>query len=55
MVNAELAGPNAAHGASDALRALVHKQYVWTLILAVLVLLAMMFGESKDMMWVGVQ
>jgi hypothetical protein len=55
MANAELASPNAANGASDTLRALVSKQYVWTILIAVLVLLAMMLGESKDMMWVRVQ
>jgi hypothetical protein len=55
MANAELAGPNASRGASDALRALVSKQYMWTMIIAVLVLLAIVLGESKDMMWVKMQ
>jgi hypothetical protein len=55
MANVELGSPTAAKGASESLRALVSKQYVWTIIIAVLVLLAMMLGESKDMMWVKVQ
>ena len=55
MANAELASPNAAKGASETLRALVSKQYMWTMIIAVLVLIAIMVGESKDMMWLKVQ
>ncbi len=55
MATAELSGPNAAQGASDELRAMVAKQYVWTMIIAVLVLLAIVLGESKSLMWVGAQ
>ena len=55
MANAELSGPGAAKGASDALRALVSKQYMWTMIIAVFFLIAILVGESKDMMWVKVQ
>ncbi len=55
MANAELGSPTAAKGASESLRALVSKQFTWTMIIAVLVLLAMMLGESKDMMWVRAQ
>ena len=52
MANAELSSPNAAKGASEALRAMVAKQFVWVMVIAVLVLIAIMVGESKDMMWV---
>ncbi len=55
MANSELSGPGAASGASNALRTLVAKQYTWTMILAVLFLIAILVGESKDMMWVKVQ
>ncbi len=55
MASAELSGPNAAQGASDELRAMVAKQYVWTLIIAALVVLAIVLGESKSLMWVGAQ
>jgi hypothetical protein len=53
--NAELASPNAAKGASETLRAMVAKQYVWTMLIAVLVLLAIALGESKSLMWVKMQ
>jgi hypothetical protein len=52
MANSELASPGAAKGASDALRALVAKQYTLTMVIAFLVLIAILVGESKDMMWV---
>jgi hypothetical protein len=55
MATAELASPNAAQGASEELRSLVNAQYVWTMIIAVLVVLAIALGESKSLMWVGAQ
>jgi hypothetical protein len=55
LANSELSGPGAAKGASDALRALVAKQFTWTMVLAVLFFIAMMAGESKSLMWVKVQ
>lgn len=52
MANEELKAP--AHGASEGLLKLVNKQYALTMLLAVLTLLAIIFGESKSMMWVHV-
>jgi hypothetical protein len=52
MATAELAGPNAAKGASQELRKLVNTQYATTLFVAILVLCNMVLGESKAMMWV---
>jgi len=52
LANAEMAGPNAAKGASEELRSLVNKQYTMTMVIAVLVFIAIYLGESKSMMWV---
>jgi hypothetical protein len=54
-VSAELAGPNAAKGASEELRTLVNKQYALTLVVAFLLFIAIYLGESKAMMWVTAQ
>lgn len=53
ITNAELAGPNAAHGASDELRAMVAKQEMLGRVMALLVIIAITLGESKAMMWVN--
>ncbi len=48
----ELAGPNAARGASDDLRKMVNRQYAIVMFVALLVLINVTLGESKAMMWV---
>jgi hypothetical protein len=55
MATTELGAPTAANGASEELRALVNAQYTWTMIIAVLVILAIALGESKSLMWVKMQ
>ncbi|HET6400340.1 MAG TPA: hypothetical protein VFH95_02990 [Candidatus Kapabacteria bacterium] len=52
ITNAELAGPNAAQGASDELRLLVAKQETLGIVMAILTVIAIALGESKAMMWV---
>lgn len=52
MATAELQSPNAAQGASEELRALLDRQYITGLIIGGLVLINMILGESKAMMWV---
>jgi hypothetical protein len=52
MASAELASPNAAQGASAELRALVARQYMTVMLMALLVLINISLGESKAMMWV---
>ncbi len=52
MASAELASPNAAKGASAELRALVAKQYMTSHVAALLLLLNIILGASKSMMWV---
>ena len=52
MASAELAGPNAASGASEELRKLVSRQFASVMLIGLLVLINMTLGESKAMMWV---
>ncbi|HEX5315028.1 MAG TPA: hypothetical protein VFX22_00135 [Candidatus Kapabacteria bacterium] len=53
MTDAELAGPNAAMGASIELRAMVAKQEIFGRVMTILVIIAIALGESKAMMWVN--
>jgi len=50
--SAELAGPNAARGASEELLALVSKQFMISNIVGILLFIAVYLGESKSLMWV---
>jgi hypothetical protein len=52
LANAELTGPNAQRGASEELRTLVGRQYMTVMFVALLVLINMILGEAKSMMWV---
>ncbi len=55
MAETELSGPSAHSGASEGLRSLVNKQYSIVLLVGALVVIAVALGESKSLMWVGVQ
>ncbi len=51
MAVSELAGSNAALGASAELRQLVSRQFATVMIIGFFVLINMSLGESKAMMW----
>ncbi|GEM_PF-1763974 len=54
--NAEIASPGAGSGASESLRSMVDRQYAVVMLVGFLVLLAVILGESKAMMWAaGIQ